>query len=139
MQLFEHLRDDPHWMDFGFVRIPDSKALELIEGAIAAGGSRLPWTVVYEWIYILEMRKLVGASYEAHRNYVAKACEQLGCVAPILAFPSFVLRPIRDAIRTHLGMGTLPPADYTPVYRRDMNSDRRRFEVYYGGEPLAKV
>ena len=136
VQLYEHLRDDPHWADLGLIHVPDEKTAELFAAAEKTQ-SRLPWTVVYEQIYLSLMVRLVMTSQLADLSRVHEIYESRGEPAP-LPLPAFVMGPIREALRSHLGRGPLSPAYYSPIYHQGPGCTHRKFELHYRADVIAR-
>jgi len=135
VQLYEHLREDPHWRDFGMIHVPETEVNNLI--AASRDGSRLPWTVVYEWFYLREVLRLRVTVELASLSRVHEHYEQLGRAAP-LPLPAFAVRPICDALRVHMGVGPLDAGHYRPVYRHAPECAHRKFKLYFGKDLVAQ-
>lgn len=131
--LFEHTQEDPHWAAFGLDR--DPKPDEASIKALVANG-RLPWTTEYEFFYMGKILYLVGMSHWVYQDRVYSACKALGNSGPMIPFPAFVLRPIRDAIRMHLGKGPLPRADYGLEYLNP-SPNARPYNLRFGDQLIA--
>ena len=131
--LFEHTREDPHWTKFGLDRDPEPTEAG-IKALIASG--RLPWTTAYEFLYMGKILYLVGMSHWFYQDRVYSACKALGNSGPMIPFPAFVMRPIRDAIRMHLGKGSLPRVSYKLEYLNP-TSQARPYNLYFGDQLIA--
>ena len=132
--LFEHTREDPHWAVFDLTRDPEP-TLDSINARIANGS--LPWTTAYEFFYMGKLLYLVGGSHWFYQDRVYSVCKAIGNSSPMIDFPAFVMRPIRDAVRMHLGKGPLPRADYKLEYINP-SPGARPYNLRFGNVLIAK-
>lgn len=125
--LFAHTCDDPRWAAFGLAdRTPDQPA----------NPEELSWLAAYDQAYMGPLLRLVGMLHWVYQEQVFAACQALGNSGPLLPFPAFVLRPIRDVVRMLTGLGPLSGPGYELRYLNPAPTGRP-YTLHFGGEPIA--
>ncbi len=126
--LVAHTRHDPQWKQFGLVPREDT--------VLESKKDELPWIFCYEQSYLRPLLNLVGMSHMVYQERVAVACRDLYNSGPMLYFPAFVLRPIRDVIRMLMGLGPLGGGAYSVEYQNP-GPMARGYRLEFGGELIA--
>ena len=117
--LREHTEGDPHWVD-----LQVSQYTGLNEGL---------WWTEY-WGYRSRLSNLLAHSVDDCRQDLHKVTHELGNSSSPMVGHQFVARPIRDALRAHLGRPPLAQNELE-IQSRDLNG-RESYVIMRGGVRL---
>ena len=101
-----------------------------------ADPAELSWLAAYDEAYMGPLLRLVGMLHWVYQEQVFAVCQALGNSGPLLPFPAFVLRPIRDVVRMLTGLAPLSGPGYELRYVNPAPTGRA-YTVHYGGEAIA--
>lgn len=121
--LREHTRDDPHWTDLE----PFSEENGLNEG---------PWWQEYVFWYLGRLHNLVSRSYQACQYRTHAASMAAGNDSGPMVFYPFVVQPIREALRMHLGRYPEVSAEFS-IELKDLEPGVRAYTLARKGEVIA--